>query len=205
MLNNINKLSNRIQKIFIKKLKILFNNSFFLKSNLKKWISSVIIQNDYYIEITTPSKEQLPLLLFFFKKATLLQLQTLVDIVAIDRPGKKDRFLIIYNLLSMHYSYRLNVAITAKENIPLVSVCKIFKSANWLEREVWDMFGVFFLGHPDLRRILTDYGFKGFPLRKDFPLSGFYEIYYNHTRHMIVREKVTFAQEYRNYTFIKKW
>jgi NADH:ubiquinone oxidoreductase subunit C len=108
-------------------------------------------------------------------------------------------------LLSIAFNYRLQISLSSKENEALYSVINLYKNANWLEREVWDFFGILFIGHVDLRRILTDYGFKGFPLRKDFPLSGFYELYYNANKHMIVRERVTFAQEYRNYIFIKTW
>jgi NADH/F420H2 dehydrogenase subunit C len=139
-------------------------------------------------------------LLFTLNKHTLFQYKQLVDIACYDFPGKKYRFSVNYILYSFKYNTRLIVIVKTNEVIPLPSITSLFKSANWLEREVWDLYGVFFDAHPDLRRILTDYGFSGHPLRKDFPLTGFVEVYYNDSKKRLRYEPVELAQEYRTFT-----
>ena len=133
------------------------------------------------------------------------QFKQLVDVTAVDRPEQPERLELVYNLLSLKLNQRIRVKLTTDEKHPVDSVCGIFSSAIWLEREVWDMFGVFFTGHPDLRRILTDYGFEGHPLRKDFPLTGFKEVRYDQEQKRVVYEPVKLPQEFRHFDFVSPW
>lgn len=131
-----------------------------------------------------------------------------MDIVIFDVPGRKSRFIVNYLLLSFRLNFRLAVRTAVSEMSSLLSIVRLFQNANWLEREAWDMFGVFFLQHPDLRRILTDYGFSGYPMRKDFPLTGYTEIWYSAYSSRIIYVPVSLVQEYREFTytaFRSKW
>jgi len=142
----------------------------------------------------------------FFKKNSMCQFKVLSDIVCYDHPGKVYRFSLIYNLLSIDLNYRLKLHTKVKEKQPVIStVVSIFSAAGWLEREVWDLFGVFFLKNKDLRRILTDYGFVGYALRKDFPLTGFIEAIYADTEKQVVYKQVTLSQDFRNHRFKNSW
>jgi len=152
---------------------------------------------------TTPSN--LRSILYFLQKETLCQYKQLVEIACYDFPGKKDRFSINYVLYSLRYNVRIIIVVKTNEVIPLPSITGLFESANWLEREIWDLYGIFFDQHPDLRRILTDYGFSGHPLRKDFPLTGFIEVYYNDSKKRLRYEAVELAQEYRVFTLQSPW
>ena len=138
-------------------------------------INYTLYKNELCINI---SINKLIPILFFLKNHTNSQFKILSEICAVDYINKKKRFEIIYNLLSIRFNSRLKIKVSLNELQPINSIIEIYKSANWSEREIWDMFGIFFSNHPDLRRILTDYGFEGHPLRKDFPLSGFLEIFY---------------------------
>jgi len=129
----------------------------------------------------------------------------LTDIVALDTLSGKERFFLCYNYLSTKYNARMVVKVRVPDDDKILSISLIFKNANWLEREAWDLFGIFFVNHPDLRRILTDYGFEAHPLRKDFPLTGYKEIKYSDTNRMITRLNVSLAQEYRSYYFNNPW
>ena len=166
-------------------------------------IKEIKIKNNNIEIKTTPNK--LRSLLSFLKKHTLCQYQQLVDIACSDVPGKKYRFSVSYLLHSILYNARIVVTVKTNEVIPLPSVTQLFESAGWLEREVYDLYGVFFYDHTDLRRILTDYGFSGYPLRKDFPLTGFIEIYYNDSTKRMAYEKVELAQEYRVFSLLNPW
>ncbi len=129
----------------------------------------------------------------------------LVDVTAVDRPERAERFEIVYNLLSMRRNARIRVKISTDEDTPVPSAMEVFSSAGWLEREVWDMYGVMFAGHPDLRRILTDYGFDGHPQRKDFPLTGYVELRYDETLRRVVYEPVKLTQDFRSFDFLSPW
>lgn len=129
----------------------------------------------------------------------------LVDICAVDYPERDERFEVVYQLLSLKHNFRLRVKVRTDENTPVDSVTEIYSAANWYEREAWDMYGIYFNEHPDLRRILTDYGFEGHPLRKDFPLTGFVEMRYDNDQKRVVYEPVKLAQDYRNFDFISPW
>jgi NADH:ubiquinone oxidoreductase subunit C len=159
-------------------------------------IKEILILSTLTTVIKT-SKKQLVGLSFFLKKHSLLNYTQLLDIVAEDTPKHKNRFRISYVLSSFLYSHKLLISLTAHELHYLPSLIVIFFSAGWLEREVWDLFGLYFVGNFDLRRILTDYGFLGHPLRKDFPLSGFSEIYYALDRGGIVTVPIELTQAYR--------
>lgn len=159
----------------------------------------VYVFNDEVIIRTHPSV--LYKVMDFLTNNQLLRFKVLADICGIDYPEKKNRFEVVYNLLSMDSNYRLTLTTSVREGISIDSVTSIFDSANWLEREVWDMFGVFFTKHPDMRRILTDYGFKGHPLRKDFPLTGFVEVHYDDFNKKIKYGPVSLAQDYRIFYF----
>jgi NADH dehydrogenase (ubiquinone) Fe-S protein 3 len=165
-------------------------------------ISYTIYKNELSINI--PSDKIIPIL-FFLKNHTNSQFKMLSDICAVDYINKKQRFEIIYNLLSIRFNNRLKVKISINELQPVDSIVSVFECANWSEREVWDMFGIFFFNHPDLRRILTDYGFEGHPLRKDFPLSGFLEVYYNELKKRVVYEPINLSQQYRLFEFNSPW
>lgn len=129
----------------------------------------------------------------------------LVDICAVDYPERDERFEVVYQMLSLKHNYRLRVKLRTDENSPVDSVTGIFSAANWYEREAWDMYGIYFSEHPDLRRILTDYGFEGHPLRKDFPLTGFVEMRYDETQKRVVYEPVQLRQDFRNFDFVSPW
>jgi len=143
--------------------------------------------------------------LTFLRDHTNCQFKCLTDLCGVDYPERKARFEIVYNLLSIRYNTRIRVKTSVDEVTPLDSVSDVFQAANWWEREVWDLFGVFFSNHPDLRRILTDYGFEGHPLRKDFPLSGYVEVRYDETQKRVVCEPVELSQEFRAFDFSSPW
>lgn len=129
----------------------------------------------------------------------------LVDITAVDYPEREERFDVVYNLLSLRHNLRIRVKVRAADNASLPSITGIFSSASWLEREVWDMYGIYFSGHPDLRRILTDYGFEGHPQRKDFPLTGHVELRYDEDQKRVVYEPVKLTQAFRNFDYLSPW
>jgi len=128
-----------------------------------------------------------------------------IDVTAIDWPGREPRFDVVYHLLSPKHNHRIRVKIAVGENTPVPSIIDVFPGANWFEREAYDLYGVLFTGHPDMRRILTDYGFEGHPLRKDFPLTGFVEVRYDDEEKRVVYEPVRLSQEFRNFDFLSPW
>ena len=130
---------------------------------------------------------------------------TLVDITAVDYPGRDKRFDIVYHLLSMDLNQRVRVKAEVRDAEPVPSIMSVHPSANWFEREVFDMYGIPFSSHPDLRRILTDYGFRGHPLRKDFPLTGYTEVRYDEEQKKVVYEPVSLVQEFRQFDFMSPW
>lgn len=144
-------------------------------------------------------------LLWFLKYNTYTRFQVLIDICGVDYPSRKRRFEVVYNLLSTRYNSRIRVQTSVDEITRISSVVSLFPSAGWWEREVWDMFGVYFITHPDLRRILTDYGFEGHPLRKDFPLSGYVEVRYDDSEKRVVSEPIEMTQEFRYFDFASPW
>ena len=174
-----------------------------LTSMVPKWLEEIQVIRDEIICIV-PSWALLPFLTFL-KNHTNTQFKMLIDITAVDYPSRSSRFEVVYQLLSIHYNARIRVKTNVDELTPIESVSSLFPSANWFERETWDMFGICFLNHPDLRRILTDYGFEGHPLRKDFPLTGYLEFKYDDTKKRVIAEPVELAQQFRNFQFRSPW
>ena len=155
--------------------------------------------------MVTAEASAVPKLLTFLRDDQNCQFKQLVDVTAVDYPDREARFTVVYNLLSLRHNQRVRVKTAVADGVPLASVVGVFSSANWLEREVWDLFGVAFSGHPDLRRILTDYGFEGHPLRKDFPLTGHVEVRYDEDQKRVVYEPVKLTQDFRNFDFMSPW
>jgi NADH dehydrogenase (ubiquinone) Fe-S protein 3 len=174
-----------------------------LTSMVPKWLEEIQVIRDEIICIV-PSWALLPFLTFL-KNHTNTQFKMLIDITAVDYPSRSSRFEVVYQLLSIHYNARIRVKTNVDELTPIESVSSLFPSANWFERETWDMFGICFLNHPDLRRILTDYGFEGHPLRKDFPVSGYVEFRYDDSKKRVISEPVELAQEFRYFDFASPW
>jgi len=165
-------------------------------------IKSEINFNQLYIDINI---KDITSTILFLKTNDKCRFKQLIDITAVDFPNREKRFKIIYLLLSHENNLRIIVNVNIEENDILPSLTKIFPSANWMEREVFDMYGISFKDHPDLRRILTDYGFKGHPLRKDFPLTGHTEVRYSEDKKKVIYEPVKLEQEYRDFDFDSPW
>ncbi len=164
--------------------------------------SSSINHNILNINI---SKDTLVDVLAFLKTNSFSRFRQLIDITAVDFIGKENRFRMVYLLLSHEYNLRIKIYFDINENEFVNSITKIFPSANWMEREVFDMYGIKFNDHPDMRRILTDYGFVGYPLRKDFPLTGHKEVRYSEEKKKVVYEPVKLEQNYRNFDYTSPW
>jgi NADH-quinone oxidoreductase subunit C len=143
--------------------------------------------------------------LAFLRDDANCQFKLLVDLCGVDYPEREQRFDVVYNLLSLRHNHRIRVKIRTDEATPAPSVIEVFSSAGWYEREAWDLFGILFSDNPDLRRILTDYGFEGHPLRKDFPLTGYVEVRYDETQKRVVYEPVSLVQDFRNFDFMSPW
>jgi NADH-quinone oxidoreductase subunit C len=141
----------------------------------------------------------------FLRDDVNCQFKVLLDVCGADYPDRDERFDVVYNLLSMTHNQRIRVKVRTDEKKPVPSVISVFSSANWWERETWDLLGIYFSDHPDLRRILTDYGFEGHPLRKDFPLSGYVEVRYDDEKKRVVYEPVKMAQDFRSFDFMSPW
>lgn len=178
MTKNLNRLN-----LFFKDKVILHNKDLTIKSNL----------------------DNLEKNLAFLKDSENFMFKMLIDIYAVDFPGQKERFQLYYLLLSLKYNTRIKIQVDLDELTLVPSITNVYKAACWMEREVWDMNGIFFENHPDLRRILTDYGFEGHPLRKDFPLSGYTEVRYDDSQKRVVLEQIEMAQEYRVFNFQSSW
>ena len=164
--------------------------------------SSKIVFNNLSIDVE--SKDIFKSILFL-KTNENCQFRQLIDITAVDFPERDYRFRLVYFLLSHENNKRISVNVNIKENEKAQSITKIYPSANWMEREVFDMYGIKFKDHPDLRRILTDYNFEGFPLRKDFPLTGHTEVRYDEEKKKVIYEPVKLEQDYRNFDFESPW
>ena len=172
---------------------------------LGKYIKKIQV-NKGELNIYLYNSEDIEKILYFLKYNINCQFKFLMDICGIDNLEKyENRFEISYNLLSIRYIIRVHVKLHINEFVPVHSVMKIFKSANWYEREIWDMYGIFFKNHKDLRRILTDYGFEGFPLRKDFPQTGYIELRYNNNYKHLIYEPIELSQDFRSFDFLSPW
>ena len=175
----------------------------FLNSELNTKIkSSFIKHNQIYIKI---DEQNLSDVILFLKTNPKTKFRQLIDITAVDFPEKEIRFKLIYLLLSHELNHRIIIEIETKDKEIVQSITSIYPSANWMEREVFDMYGINFKDHPDLRRILTDYGFEGHPLRKDFPLTGHNEVRYSNENKKVIYEPVKLEQNYRNFDYESPW
>ena len=170
-----------------------------LTTSIKK---SEINFNQLFIDVEI---EDLISTILYLKTNAKCKFRQLIDITAVDYPGREKRFKIVYLLLSLENNLRIVINTNINEETKVLSVTKIFPSANWMEREVFDMYGIIFKDHPDLRRILTDYGFEGHPLRKDFPLTGHTEVRYNEEQKKVISEPVKLDQKFRNFDFESPW
>ena len=181
----------------LQKLEKLVNSE--LASKIQR---SIIENNEFLIEI---SEADLIDVIQFLKSNNSCKFRQLIDIAGVDYPENEKRFQLVYLFLSHERNVRIKLLIKFDLNQTIPSITKIFPSANWMEREVFDMYGIKFKNHPDLRRILTDYNFKGYPLRKDFPLTGFNEVRYSEKDKKVVYESVKLEQNYRNFDFESPW
>jgi NADH-quinone oxidoreductase subunit C len=159
-----------------------------------------------YDELTILAEAQkiVPVVMFL-RDDPRCQFWSLIDITAIDWPGRERRFDVVYHFLSPRQNRRIRVKIETDEATPVPSIIEVFPGANWFERETYDLYGIVFAGHPDMRRLLTDYGFEGHPLRKDFPLTGFVEVRYDDEEKRVVYEPVRLTQEFRSFDFLSPW
>ena len=180
---------NKIEKLINSELSSKIQESLILNDEL-----SINVNDDDLIEV-----------LQFLKSHEELKFRQLIDLAGVDYPDEEKRFQLVYLLLSHEKNIRIKVITKFNSDQLINSITKIFPSANWMEREVFDMYGIKFKNHPDLRRILTDYGFKGHPLRKDFPLTGFNEVRYSEKEKKVIYEPVKLEQNYRNYDFESPW
>ena len=174
-----------------------------INSELSSKVRSSSIENEeLLIEI---NENDLIEVIQFLKSNEKIKFRQLIDIAGVDYPDEEKRFSLVYLFLSHEHNHRIKLSINFDSDQVINSITKIFPSANWMEREVFDMYGIRFKNHPDLRRILTDYGFKGHPLRKDFPLTGFNEVRYSEKEKKVVYEPVKLEQNYRNFDFESPW
>ena len=171
-----------------------FLNSIMLDINVSEYELSFNIEHTNIVKT-----------LKFLRDEPLLSFTQLIDLCGIDWPEKKERFQVAYNLLSMNNNSRIRVKSFTDNNNSLPSITKLFPSSDWYEREAFDLFGINFEGHKDLRRLLTDYGFEGYPLRKDFPLTGYVEVKYDEEKKRVIYKPVELEQEYRNFDFESPW
>lgn len=165
-------------------------------------LSHSVERDELNIEVTLAS---LVSFAEFLKSDRNCKFSTLVDITAVDYPSREKRFDVVYHFLSMYTNQRVRVRVRIREEDLVPSIIDAYPAANWFEREIFDMFGILFSGHPDLRRILTDYGFRGHPLRKDFPTTGYTEVRYDEVEKRVVYEPVSLTQEYRQFDFMSPW
>lgn len=150
-------------------------------------------------------RDAIPEVVAFLRDDSRCRFVNFTDIAGADYPARSERFDVVYHLLSPYKNRRVRIKVTTDEVTPVPSITDVFKGADWFEREAWDLYGILFTGHHDLRRILTDYGFDGHPLRKDFPMTGFVEVRYNEEQKRVVYEPVRLNQEFRNFDFLSPW
>ncbi len=155
--------------------------------------------------VVSVRRDSIVRVLTFLRDDGNCQFKCLMDICGVDYPDRDERFEVVYHLLSLGHNQRIRVKLRTDEETPVPSVTGVFGSAGWWEREAWDLFGIYFSDHPDLRRILTDYGFEGHPMRKDFPLTGYVEVRYDDEQKRVVYEPVKLTQEFRGFDFMSPW
>ena len=194
--------------ILPKKKDIFSMTNKLIKENLKIIVKKLPVVNIHFyqgiLSITVPMN-RLVSTLSILKNHINFQFKVLSCISGVDYPNKKRRFKIVYELLSLKYNTRLRVKVFVDELTPIKSSISVYPAAGWYESEIWDMFGVFFVDHSNLTRLLTDYGFEGYPLRKDFPLSGFIETSYDYNKKQVLNSKIELSQEYKSFNFKSSW
>jgi len=197
-------LSPTVRPVNLEVRKTLADYGQYVGQCLPKYVQKVQVTNGDELEVMIHPEGIVPVL-SFLKDHTNAQFTNLADLCAVDIPTRQNRFEIVYNLLSLRFNQRIRVKTYTDELTPVPSTNFIFAAANWYEREAWDMYGVFFSNHPDLRRILTDYGFEGHPFRKDFPLVGYVEVRYDDEVKRVVAEPVELIQEWRKFDYNSPW
>jgi len=178
-----------------------------LKEHIQAELGDAVNSIDYSRDEMTVNARRAAVMqvITFLKTDPQCKFESLIDIAGVDYPARERRFEVVYHLLSMAHNHRIRVKVTTDEEEPVRSLSELFPNADWYEREAFDMYGIAFDQHPDLRRLLTDYGFEGYPLRKDFPLSGYVEVRYDEERKAVVYEPVNLPQEYRSFDFMSPW
>jgi NADH-quinone oxidoreductase subunit C len=167
-------------------------------------VTEALVERGQELVLRTTRGGLIPLMLLL-RDDPRFRFEQLMDLCGVDWPDRAERFEVVCNLLSLSHNRRLRVICPANENEPVPSLCQVWPAATWFEREAWDMYGIVFGGQPDLRRLLTDYGFEGHPLRKDFPLTGHVEVRYDESRKQVVYEPVSLTQDFRNFDFLSPW
>ncbi len=165
-------------------------------------IATAVLQGEL---VVTVRREAVARVLGFLRDDPRCLFKLLADVCGVDYPDRAERFEIVYNLLSLKLNHRIRVKLAVDEEQAVPSVVSVYSAAGWYEREAWDLFGVYFSDHPDLRRLLTDYGFEGHPLRKDFPLTGYVEVRYDEDQKRVIYEPVRLTQEFRSFDFLSPW
>ncbi|HEX2114598.1 MAG TPA: NADH-quinone oxidoreductase subunit C [Alphaproteobacteria bacterium] len=178
-----------------------------LGEHIAKALSGAVLSTEVKLgELMVMARaESIVRVLTFLRDDPRCLFKVLLDVCGVDYPEREQRFDVVYNLLSLKLNQRVRVKVMTDEATPVPSVVSVFSSAGWFEREAWDLFGIFFSDHPDLRRILTDYGFQGHPLRKDFPLTGYVEVRYDQEQRRVVYEPVKLTQDFRTFDFLSPW
>ena len=178
-----------------------------LAEHITECLEDIVLSHDIIHDemVLTAKPEGICKLLQLLRDDSECKFEQLVSICGVDYPERPERFEVVYNLLSMSQNNRARVKIAVAENTLVPTATKIFSTAGWFEREIWDLYGIYFEGHTDLRRILTDYGFEGHPLRKDFPLTGYVELRYDEAQRRVVYEPVQLTQDFRNFDYLSPW
>jgi NADH-quinone oxidoreductase subunit C len=174
-----------------------------LAAALPDLVTASGVQHDQLV--LTVKREAIVPALTHLRDDPALRFEILIDIAGVDYPDRPERFELVYQLLSLKHNRRIRIKLATDEETPVPSVTGVYSSAGWYEREVYDLYGVFFADHPDLRRILTDYGFEGHPMRKDFPLTGYVEVRYDEGQRRVIYEPVKLKQEFRSFDFLSPW
>ena len=175
----------------------------YIKGAMPEAIMSAQLINDELVLIAQP--QPIARILLFLRDDSNCLFKTLIDICGVDYPERKRRFDVVYHLLSLRHNQRIRIKLQIDDDVVVPSAIGVFSAAGWYEREAWDLYGIMFTNHPDLRRLLTDYGFDGHPMRKDFPLTGFVEVRYDEVQKRVVYEPVALTQDFRSFDFTSPW
>jgi NADH:ubiquinone oxidoreductase subunit C len=205
MKNEISNLNFFLSNLLMQKYYLYWNWLLFLKNDFCSWVCSFYINASSFSLVCVPYIDRFYPFVFVLQKHTPMQFSQLLDITAIDFVIVSNRFRICYQLTSLLYNSRITLLLEGKEGELIPSLTALYRAATWFESEVWDLFGIYFYGNKHLRRLLTDYGFRFFPMKKDFPLSGYQELFYNNSKKRVGYYKLSVLQEYRNFTYNHVW